>query len=525
MRVCCVLCWVLLCCGRVLAVPQEFAGAGDLPTVAEASGYQATSTSEEVLIFLRACDERSEHVRMFEFGRTEQGRLMSGLVIADPPVADPGQLSSLGQGRLVVMLLGNIHSGECDGKEALLMLARELALTPDHPWLQRAVIVVVPNYNADGNDQMSVDNRPGQVGPVRGMGRRETSRGFDLNRDFVKLETAEGRALVRLIDQWNPHLFIDCHTTNGSVHRYPLTYDIPHNPAVAGGLREFLREEFIPEVTQRMRTAGVETFYYGNFARQHSRWESFGFEPRYSTEYLGIRGRIGILSESYSYADYRTRVLASREFVRQCVEASLSRADQISRLLGAIEESAVSVAGSELPLNAVLGPFEQKVTVLGRVPGTEEPRDYEVEYWGRYEATKRVTVPVAYVLPEADPEVVRNLRNHGVRLMVLQRAVRVPVVVRRVVSLERSAMAFQQHHLVQLQTEDVREERELGAGAVIVRTSQPLGRLAAWLLEPESSDGLVTWNFFDERLREGGEYPVFSVTGEVDWLLEPLAGE
>ncbi|MFN9290991.1 MAG: hypothetical protein ACK6EB_23220, partial [Planctomyces sp.] len=138
----------------------------------------------------------------------------------------------------------------------------------------------------------------------------------------------------------------------------------------------------------------------------------------------------GILSESYSYADYRTRVLASREFVRQCVEASLSRADQVSRLLGAIEESAVSVAGSELPLNAVLGPFEQKVTVLGRVPGTEEPRDYEVEYWGRYEATKRVTVPVAYVLPEADPEVVRNLRNHGVRLMVLQRAVRVPVVVR-----------------------------------------------------------------------------------------------
>ncbi len=86
-------------------------------------------------------------------------------------------------------------------------------------------------------------------------------------------------------------------------------------------------------------------------------------------------------------------------------------------------------------------------------------------------------------------------------------------------------MAFQQHHLVQLQTEDVREERELGAGAVIVRTSQPLGRLAAWLLEPESSDGLVTWNFFDEHLREGGEYPVLSVTGEVDWLLEPLAGD
>ncbi|MFM7921636.1 MAG: M14 family zinc carboxypeptidase, partial [Planctomycetaceae bacterium] len=147
MRGCCVFCWLLLllCCGRVLAVPQDFAGARDLQTVAEASDYQATSTSEEVLIFLRACDERAEHVRMFEFGRTEQDREMSGLVIADPPVGDWEQLRSGGDGRLVVMLLGNIHSGECDGKEALLMLARELSLTSDHPWLKQAVFVLVPN--------------------------------------------------------------------------------------------------------------------------------------------------------------------------------------------------------------------------------------------------------------------------------------------------------------------------------------------------------------------------------------------
>jgi len=525
MRVYCVLCGLLFSCGRVLAVPQNTAGAGDLLTVAEASDYQATSTSEEVLIFLRACDERAEHVRMFEFGRTEQDRELSGVVIADPPVGDLGQVRSGSDGRLVVMLLGNIHSGECDGKEALLMLARELALTSNHPWLKHAVLVVVPNYNADGNDQVSVDNRPGQVGPVRGMGRRETSRGFDLNRDFVKLETAEGRALVRLIDQWNPHVFIDCHTTNGSVHRYPLTYDIPHNPAVAAPLREFLREEFVPEVTERMRTAGFETFYYGNFARQQTRWESFGFEPRYSTEYLGLRGRIGILSESYSYADYRTRVFASREFVRQCVEVSLLRAEQISRVLGDLERGAEAGhgLGGDLPLSAVLGPFEQKVTVLGRVSGSEEPRDYEVEYWGRYEATKQVPLPAAYVLPEASDSVVRNLRNHGVRLSVLQQAVKVPVVVRKIASISRSAMAFQQHHLVQLKTEEVRVERELGAGTLIVQTAQPLGRLAAWLLEAESCDGLTTWNFFDSVLREGAEYPVLMVPRAVDWKLSPLA--
>jgi hypothetical protein len=171
----------------------------------------------------------------------------------------------------------------------------------------------------------------------------------------------------------------------------------------------------------------------------------------------------------------------------------------------------------------VLGPFEQKVTVLGRVSGSEEPRDYEVEYWGRYEATKRVPLPAAYVLPEASESVVRNLRNHGVRLSVLQQAVKVPVVVRKIASISRSAMAFQQHHLVQLDTEEVRVERELSAGTLIVQTAQPLGRLAAWLLEAESCDGLTTWNFFDGVLREGAEYPVLMVPRAVDWKLSPLA--
>mgnify|MGYP003342791349 CR=1 FL=1 len=145
--------WVLCVAG---AGADELVGASELPTVAEASGYEATSTSEQVQLFLRACDERAEHVWGFEFGRTSQDRSMSGVVIADPPVQPRA-----GDPRLVIMLLGNIHSGECDGKEALLMLARELTLTAQHPWLRRAVFVFVPNYNADGNDQMSVDNRPG----------------------------------------------------------------------------------------------------------------------------------------------------------------------------------------------------------------------------------------------------------------------------------------------------------------------------------------------------------------------------
>ncbi len=496
----------------------------ELLTVAEATDYEATSLSSDVNRFLQTCDERADHVRQFEVGRTTLNQPLVGAIFASPMVEAPPN-----DGRLVVMLLGNIHSGECDGKEALLMLARELTLNAQHPWLKKLVIVMVPNYNADGNDKVAFDNRPGQIGPIRGMGTRETAEGFDLNRDFMKLETSEAKALVRLIDRWNPHVFIDCHTTNGSIHRYPLTYDVPHNPAVPESLRSFLREQMMPDITARMKAASYDTFYYGNFRNEHTRWESFGFEPRYSTEYVGLRGRIGILSESYSYTDYKTRVLVSREFVRQCVEFTIDHSDEIAALLKTIETQALqthdAASPQQIPLDAEMVPFKDKVTVLGRDPESKEPRDYEVELWSNFVPRQEVDMPFAYVLPSPDPAVLENLRNHGLQLEVLTEPTRAEVTIRTIQTLTKNSRAFQKHNMVRLKTQDRQEQHELPKGTVIVKTTQPLARLAAWLLEPESSDGLVAWNFFDKVIEEGADYPVFTLTKPITLSTTAMASE
>ncbi len=481
----------------------------DLMTVAEASEYTATSTSAEVNRFLEVCDSRAEHVTRFEFGRTSLNQPLMAGVFASSAVSSPPE-----DDRLIVLLLGNIHSGECDGKEALLMLARELTLNPQHPLLKKLVIIIAPNYNADGNDNMSLDNRPGQIGPIQGMGRRETAQGFDLNRDFMKLETPEGRALVRLIDQWNPHVFIDCHTTNGSIHRYPLTYDIPHNPAAPASLRSYLRNQMMPEVTRTMKSAGFDTFYYGNFSMDYSRWETFGFEPRYSTEYLGLRGRIGILSESYSYTDYKTRIVVTREFVLQCLDYASDHTAEISALLNAIEEDVTSGNSSkdaELPLNATLAPFEGQQTVLGRLPDSSDPKDYDVEFWGNYLPANMAIIPSAYVIPASETAVLDNLRAHGIRVQQLEKSAQAVAAVRTVSSIRRNARSFQGHNLVTVKTDRREEMRELPEGSYVVSTAQPLGRVVMWLLEPESADGLVTWNFFDASLKEGSDFPVVSL--------------
>ena len=258
----------------------------------------------------------------------------------------------------------------------------------------------------------------------------------------------------------------------------------------------------------------------------NTRWESFGFEPRYSTEYLGLRGRIGILAESYSYADYRTRVLASRQFVRQCIESTTQRAAEIASLLNTIEQQAKdpqpSTTDQSLPLNATVQPYPEKVIVKGRVPGTDEPQDYTVEFWGRYEPTLQVPLPYAYVIPNAGQNIMDNLANHGVQISRLTMPARLTVKARTVTVIRKNPTAFQKHHMMQLETEDHDEVREFPAGTCIVRTSQPLGRLAAWLLEPESCDGLVTWNFFDGVLQEGIQVPVYCLKSPTDLTTEAI---
>src|SRR5436190_11896934 len=220
-----------------------------LPTVAERSDFKETARLEDVNAFLKELAGRSPLVRLSDIGKTGEGRAIPLAVIADPPVATADE--AFKSGKLLVLLVGGIHSGECDGKEGLLALARELAVgevgegeqMKPSPLLKDLVVAIVPDYNADGNEHVgdAAKLRPGQKGPER-VGVRENAAGPDLNRDFVKLGAPETRALVGFINEWDPAVVMDTHTTNGSLHRYLLTYDGPKNPAGDGAVVEYVRD-------------------------------------------------------------------------------------------------------------------------------------------------------------------------------------------------------------------------------------------------------------------------------------------
>ncbi|MFO0959394.1 MAG: DPP IV N-terminal domain-containing protein [Isosphaeraceae bacterium] len=491
-----------------LARAQE----ADLRTVAEKTDFTATSTSEEVRDLASRIDRASEFASMAELGRSTEGKSLPILILSDPPVADAAAARK--SGKPVVLLFANIHAGEVDAKEAVLMLARELTQPKPDPLLKELVVAIVPNYNPDGNDKMATTNRPGQVGPEKGMGRRENGQGLDLNRDFVKLEAPETRALVAWIREWNPSIVVDGHTTNGSHHRYTITHAGPKSPAGDRRLINYVDDRLLHDVGVSMeKENGWKSFAYGNFNRDHDRWFTFAPEPRYSTNYFGLIGKIGILSESYSYASYKDRILATRDFCRQILKFAASHKDEIAKLLA--DASSTGQVGEPVAIRSEAKARSKPALALGYVEAesngrrvaTSETRDYEVALWDDFGAKETVPRPAFYLVPGRFSKAIETLKLHGLDVGTLREEVEGNVAVDRVDDLRRSQNPYQGKS-ADLTTTRREESRKIPAGTAVVPATGPLGSLAVMLLEPRSEDSLTTWGFFDEGLEAGRDFPV-----------------
>lgn len=487
----------------------------DLRTVAEKTDFKATAKHADVIELCKRLETASKGlVTLDELGTSTEGRSIPLLIVADPPVKTPDEARK--SGKLVAFIIGNIHAGEVDGKEAMPMLVREIIKTPNHPLLKDWVLLIAPIYNCDGNEKFAKTNRPGQIGPEEGMGVRANGQGLDLNRDFVKLEAPETRGFVRILNAWDPHLFIDLHTTNGSHHRYEITYQGPKNPAGNADVLAFVRDALMPGAGKALEAkTGYKSFFYGNFDPSHTLWTTYGATPRFGTTYVGMRDRLAVLSEAYSYVDFKTRVLGSLEFTRALLEFAGSHKAEVLATLDAARKAAGR--GETVPIRSKATVAKDPVTVLGfveqekdgRLVATKEPKSYRLGFEQDFVPTERVTMPSAYLIPPKYKAAIETIKRHGFDVQVLGDPRPMDVEVYRVDAIDRAPRPFEGHTTIELTVTPKLQSRDIEAGTVIVPTSGPLGTLAVFLLEPRSDDGLATWNFFDDGLAVGKDFPVY----------------
>jgi hypothetical protein len=504
-----------------------------LQTRPERTNFEETSRLEDITAFLTALSAQSPLVRVQTFGTTEEGRPMPLVTLSNPAVSKPAERPA---GRPVVFLLANIHGGEVEGKEAVQVLMRRLTGGDLRPLLDRMVIVIAPIYNIDGNEAVDVMNRTAQYGPVAGVGRRENIKGLDLNRDYMKLESPEARALAAAFTAWDPHLVVDLHTTNGSYHGYHLTHSIPLNLSLSAKTLDYHRNAMMPAIMKALESNHkIRAYYYGNFGRGNAapgelrRWNAFDWRPRAGQNYVGFRNRLTILSEAYSYLPFKRRIEVTELFVEEILKYVDGHRAEIVALTKALDDewmkratgSAEMPIGVEYelrplpkPVEILVGEVRQEVNPRNQRPMTvaiEESYKPELMQDYAYFAPTR-TVPMAriYVLPTdaASQPIVDKIGQHGIVVEELKSPLTTAVTSFVVEAVTRSPKPFQGHNEVKLKGQYVTETATLPAGTKIVRLAQPLGLLAAYLLEPESDDGLTDWNFMDPWLEVGKPAPV-----------------
>ncbi|MDP9200883.1 MAG: hypothetical protein M3P26_02970 [Gemmatimonadota bacterium] len=506
----------------------------------ELTGYRETSHYADVRKFLDSLRALRAPLIFGSIGKTNEGREIPFVIASRPLVSNPSEAKRLR--RPIVYVQGNIHAGEVEGKDALLALLRDLAFAGKPNALDSIVLIAVPIYNADGNERFASQsvNRAEQNGPEV-VGVRANAQSLDLNRDYVKAEAPETRASLAMFNTWDPDVFVDLHTTDGSFHGYALTYSPSLSPAALFG-GAYARDSLLPVLRERMRVRnGFEVFDYGNFLSDENGggsdsavrdgWATYDPRPRFGTNYYGIRGRIAILSEAYSHDPLERRIGSTYAFVKEilslagekgaAIRSLTARADSQPLAWGRSPDSLQMVAvRSELiatprMIDVIREDLEKTGDSSLTQPGvprgerrTGRFRPIRMPVYDRFTSTLDRTPPAAYVIAPEDTAVVTLLRLHGIRVDRSDTAWTArgeSFVIDSIITAQRP---FQGHHEVRLKGHWERGLQTLPPKSFIVSTAQPHGALIVYLLEPESDDGFTTWNLFDSRLKKGGRFSV-----------------
>jgi hypothetical protein len=505
-----------------------------IKTVPERTNYTETSRYTDVVTFLEAVAKASPRVHLTTFGTTNERRALP-LAVIGAAAAAPDAVRQTG--KLRVYIQANIHGGEVEGKESAQMLVRDLAAGRHDDWLETMVLLIAPIYNADGNERVALDNRGPQNGPAGGQGQRYNAQGLDLNRDHMKLDSPEARAFVQLLNDYDPHVTMDLHTTNGTRHAYMLTYAPPLHPGTDSAIVELLRKEWLPAVTKIIREKhGWDYYYYGNVSggRRNApstappggpadsgqrRWATFDHRPRFNNNYVGLRNRVAVLSEAYAYASFQDRILATSRFVDENLAFAHANTERIVKLTDSADRR--SLVGARLPLRAELQHSGTIDILMGEVAEEKHPVDGHVVHvrkdvrtaermadFSTFGALELERVPATYYLPPGLTEAVERLSAHGIAMTAVTSVSRVAVEEFRIDGVQTAAKPFQNRSERSLHGAWTQALRDIPPGTIAVSMTQPRARLAFYLIEPRSDDGLANWDLLGDVLRDATVYPI-----------------
>lgn len=410
----------------------------------------------------------------------------------------------------VVMFQGGIHAGEIDGMDAGLMLMRDLANGRLRYLLEKVNIIFIPVINADGHSRLSAENRINQRGPDM-MGWRTNSLNQNLNRDYMKLECPEVRAAVKLINEYDPDLYIDIHVTDGTDYQYDITYGWnpveSYSPGISYWMNQVLRKSIDISLSNEGHVPGPLIFQ-----RDHEHPEQgisdFIFPPRFSNSYGDAIHLPTILVENHSLKSFDRRVCGTYVFLEGIIKLMSEKGMELRQVRKSVEKEASKelVLKRSVPNKAVDSLLFKGIEMQKRNSGlfnydyvswTGKPLNQKVPVFVNSKSDKSVRVAKKYIIPVQYDEIINKLRQHGIQMQTLKSDTVIEQITYKLINTtSQNELPFQGRMRLNTEKEELVEKRNFKKGAVVIETSQTKGLLAAMLLEPEFEDSFFSWGYF-----------------------------
>ncbi len=512
----------------LLWISQAFADSpADWRTDYEKSNFLETPRYAETIDYCKRLDAASPWLKYSSFGKSPQGRDLPLVIVDKNGNFTPEAVKN--SGNVIALIQSGIHSGEIDGKDASLMLMRELVITKKLSHLLDGVTVLfIPIFNVDGHEMMSKFNRINQNGPAE-MGFRATAQFLNLNRDFLKADSPEMQAWLGLFNEWLPDFLVDNHVTDGADHQYVLTYGIDTHENVAEPLRRWMKNVMEPFLNQKMSADGFHVMPYFSMKERpdirNGIMVNEYYSPRYSTGYGGVQNRVFYLVETHALKDYKTRVTGNYHLLIHMLELLKREKEALKRVNRESDElTETQLAGTFLPLN-----FEQDFsdTTWQDFLGI----DYDVRHseisdgpWVKYKnrpvtikmptfanslARDSVKIPFAYLIPPQWKYQIETLKTHGVEVRYLKTEQLLTVDSYQLNNPRWRSQPFEGHLMLSVDVQPLTEERVFPAGSAVILMNQRTNRLVAALLEPNAPDSFIRWGLWNtifERKEYGEDY-------------------
>lgn len=501
----------------------------------EKSGFKSTTNYIQTMEYFQNLADNSDYAEFLPFGVSPQGRELKYLLVTKESKirVPPGKELF----KPTILIINGIHSGEIEGKDASMILLREILITKEKQYLLDSInIIVVPIFNVDGHERISKYNRINQNGPEE-MGWRTTAQNLNLNRDWMKADSPEMQAMLKLISRYLPDFAIDTHTTDGADYQYSVTYGVEWSKNIFPETADWLGKKFVPFLENGVEEKGFLIFPYVYLKNWDKGLDGgliyWAATPRFSTGYCALQNRPSLLVETHMFKPYKERVFATKALLQTSLNFVYENASSLLKLNKEADEQTImkladnrgylplAYSNSEKYVGLNFKGFEyywepSSVSGAQRLIYTDNGKDFLIKYYNDIIVTDSVKVPRGYLIPFEWNELHFNMITfHGIESELKAAGEELNIERYRFSNVKFDSASYEGRQRVNFDYSITKEKIVLEKDMIYIPSAQRTLRVIANLLEPGSADSYVRWGFMNQIFEQKEYYE--------DYVMEKLA--